>query len=146
MAIDATKKEEKNNNHIAFVPVAADSHQNKMETAKQMLQNDEKLCCIILHDNTLDANNTKDILWHVLNNYNPQTDCIIENNCLIIDGSSKIEQEQLRDWPTPVTSDEATIQLVDSKWNTFNLGDFIPSPSIQYRKLFEKDSAWRYKN
>lgn len=144
MAIDATKKEKKNDNHIAFVPVAADSHQNKMEKAKQLLQKEENLCCIILHDNTLDANNTKDILWHVLNNYNPQTDCTIENNCLIIDGSSKIEQEQLRDWPTPVTSDEATIQLVDSKWNTLNLGEFIPSPSIQYRKLFEKDSAWRY--
>ena len=145
MAIDATTKGEERQSKIVFLPVAQDKQTQKIQLAKEKISNEPTISCIILYDNTLDENDKKSIVWNVLNNYNPRHDCVIEQNCLIIDGSTKQQDEQLRDWPTPVTSDEATIQLVDSKWNTLHLGDFIPSPSMQYRKLFDKDSAWRYK-
>lgn len=145
MAIDATTKGEERQSKIVFLPVAQDKQTQKIQLAKEKISNEPTISCLILYDNTLDENDKKSIVWNVLNNYNPRHDCVIERNCLIIDGSTKQQDEQLRDWPTPVTSDEATIQLVDSKWNTLHLGDFIPSPSMQYRKLFDKDSAWRYK-
>ena len=128
-----------------FLPVGNEPHEAKILKAKQLLQSEQSICCIVLHDNTLDSSNQKDILWNVLNNYNPLKDCTIEQNCLIIDGSSKIEQEQLRDWPMPVTSDNATITLVDEKWGKLGLGEPLESPSLRYKKLFQNDSAWRYR-
>jgi len=145
LAIDATGKEKPHNNRIVFLPVGNEPHEAKILKAKQLLQSEQSICCIVLHDNTLDSSNQKDILWNVLNNYNPLKDCTIEQNCLIIDGSSKIEQEQLRDWPMPVTSDNATITLVDEKWGKLGLGEPLESPSLRYKKLFQNDSAWRYR-
>ena len=145
LAIDATKKEKTYNNRIVFLPVGNETHKAKILKAKQLQQSEPTICCIILHDDTLDSANQKDIIWNVLNNYNPLKDCTIEQNCLIIDGSSKIEQEQLRDWPMPVTSDDATIALVDEKWEKLGLGEPLESPSLRYKKLFQNDSAWRYR-
>lgn len=145
LAIDATRKEQSHNRRIVFLPVGNKPHETKIETAKQLLQTEPDICGIVLHDNTLDSSNTKDIIWNVLNNYNPHKDCTLEKNCLILDGSSKTEQEQLRDWPMPVTSDDATIALVNEKWEKLGLGTFIESPSLRYKKLYQNDSAWRYR-
>jgi len=30
-------------------------------------------------------------------------------------------------------SDQKTIHAVDEKWNTFEIGSFIPSPSLKFR-------------
>lgn len=145
LAIDATKKEEKQNKKIIYLAVEQENQDAKIMKAKEIAQNDKNISCIIIYDKQIDSNDKKSIIWNVLNNYNPKKDCFIEKNSLILDGSTKSENEQLRDWPTPVTSDEETIQAIDSKWNTLNLGEFIPSPSLQYRKLFKNDSAWRYR-
>lgn len=149
LSIDATSKNAKRNGKILFVPVAQTTHKERMDNAKQLYANDSSLSCIILHDETIATSDRKTIIWNVLNNYNPSQDCeIVEqngNSCIIIDGSSKITDEQLRDWPSPVTSDDETIQSIDTKWNTLNLGSFIPSPSRAYKKLLCKDSAWRNK-
>lgn len=150
MAIDATRKDTNYSGKIKFVPNKTSSHQNQILTASQIFENDTNISCIILYDANIDANDTKSIIWNILNNYNPSKDCsVIEQNgrtCLIIDGGTKIENEQLRDWPSPVTADEETIRKINEKWEKLSLGDFLPSPSLRYRKLLDKDSAWRYQD
>ncbi|MCQ2959583.1 MAG: menaquinone biosynthesis decarboxylase [Bacteroidales bacterium] len=145
LAIDATKKELTTNKKFIFLAVEENTHTNKIQQAIDFAKADNSKSVIILYDKQLDETDTYSIIWNVLNNYNPATDCIIENNCLIIDGSTKLEEEQRRDWPTPVTSDEETIKKIDEKWNSLQIGEFIPSPSLRYRKLFKNDSAWRYR-
>ncbi len=149
LAIDATRKTKKQQGKLIFVPIENCCQEEKIEKAKKIYAADNNISHIILYDDKLDSNDKKAILWNVLNNYHPAHDCIVEktnsHSCLIIDGSSKVEQEQLRDWPTPVTTDEATTQAVDEKWAKLHLGEFLPSPSLQYRKLLTQDSAWRYK-
>ena len=150
LAIDATQKDTTYSGKIKFVPNKTSAHQDKISTATQIFENDTNISCIILYDESIDANDTKSIIWNILNNYNPSKDCsVIEKNgrtCLIIDGGTKTEKEQLRDWPSPVTADEETIQKIDEKWEKLSIGDFLPSPSLRYRKLLDKDSAWRYLN
>ncbi len=149
LSIDATSKTEKRNGKILFVPAKPVPHKERMDDAKKLFAEDSSLSCIILHDESIATSDKKTIVWNVLNNYNPTQDCNIEEqqgkSCLIIDGCTKITNEQLRDWPSPVTSDDETIQTVDNKWNTLNIGAFLPSPSHVYKKLLCKDSAWRNK-
>jgi hypothetical protein len=40
--------------------------------------------------------------------------------------------------------DEATIARVDERWNTLELGSFLPSPSLVYRKLAKNPGAFFY--
>ncbi len=45
-----------------------------------------------------------------------------------------------RDWPNVVVSDEKTINKIDSIWNDLNLGNFIKSPSLKFKKLLFEGS------
>jgi len=84
-----------------------------------------------------------DIVWRVANNSDPNRDCFYSfdkngkaYNTLFIDGLRKNKEMDNfdRDWPNIVCMDEATINLVDKKWDSYNIGKFIPSPSLKYRK------------
>lgn len=143
LAIDATQKDVKNDNKIVFLAVGEDSHEDKIAKARDYIEKNPNTCCITLYDKQLNADDTYSILWNVLNNYNPSTDCVVYQNCLILDGSSKVASEQVREWPTPVLSDEATIRLVDEKWERYGLGNYIESPSKKYQVLASNKSAWR---
>lgn len=102
----------------------------------------------VLCDDTLEVSDVSTIVWHVLNNINPQTDCtkhIINNlDVFIIDGRTKQQEKTQRDWPTPVIMNEETISEIDKKWKSLNCGDFIESPSNTYKTLVSRNSAWLY--
>ncbi|MCD6556111.1 MAG: hypothetical protein J7K64_02845, partial [Bacteroidales bacterium] len=84
------------------------------------------------------------------NNIEPMRDCFIfksqnetEISHLAIDGTRKradIDNFK-RDWPDIVTSDEATINLVDKRWGEYGIGKFIPSPSVKYKHLIMSKTA-----
>ena len=59
------------------------------------------------------------------------------NSVVIIDGTRKIHTWTgfKRDWPNVVVSDEKTINKIDEIWTDLNLGPFIQSPSLKYKKL-----------
>ncbi|MCQ2606130.1 MAG: menaquinone biosynthesis decarboxylase [Bacteroidales bacterium] len=160
LAIDATKKTfNRKKNTIAFLPMESLPQQEILEKAKTYFHENKSTSFIITYDKSIqniDANGMESkytseqfiALWHILNNYNPNKDCVLETfdnqSCMIINGCTKIKSEQLRDTPSPVTADEETIQTVDA----FMSNGYTPlsSPSRQYRKLLHLDSAWRYKN
>lgn len=142
MAIDATKKNERNGK-IKYIAVNQQNKQSQLSMALGELDTS----ILVLHDDSIDEKDSKSILWSVLNNYNPKTDCTIkyvgEKSCLIIDGATKSKEEQVRDLPNPVLADDDTIQIVDRKFAENKL-EFIPSPSLQYKKMMGANSAWRY--
>ncbi len=82
--------------------------------------------------------------WIFTNNIEPKRDCyIIESkknkaiSHILIDGTRKTHKMEnfKRDWPNVVVSDEKTINKIDSIWNDLNLGNFIKSPSLKFKKL-----------
>lgn len=80
--------------------------------------------------------------WQVLGNSDPQRDhVIINSSAILIDGTAKIFRKGgfTRKWPNIVCSDDATIALIDNKWESLDLGPFIPSPSIKFKSLVRGD-------
>ncbi len=87
--------------------------------------------------------------WIFTNNIEPKRDCyIIESkknkaiSHILIDGTRKTHKMEnfKRDWPNVVVSDEKTINKIDSIWNDLNLGNFIKSPSLKFKKLLFEGS------
>ena len=87
------------------------------------------------------------IIWILLNNIDPKRDCVVTHikKCAVmfIDGRRKTKKSDnfSRDWPNIIVSDNETIKIVDEKWEKYNLGEFIPSPSIKFRELLFGDEA-----
>lgn len=78
-------------------------------------------------------------MWLVLANTDPKRDITLTDGTINIDARSKKLQE--RDFPNIVTMDCDTINKVDSRWAEYNIGEFIASPSLRYKKLINGDAA-----
>lgn len=84
-----------------------------------------------------------DLLWIAAANTDPKRDIEIYGSTLIIDARSKrpgygTNPER---FPNAVTSLPETIHHVDSRWEEYDIGSRIESPSRRYRKLWLSDSA-----
>lgn len=159
MAIDATKKDSKQGKcTITFLPMESLSQKEILAKATEYAHKNTTASIIITYDKSIQNIDGQGFenkytseqfiaLWHILNNYNPSKDCVTEtfdnHSYMIINGCTKIESEQLRDTPSPVTADENTIEAVEKICSQNNV--LLSSPSLQYRKLLHFDSAWRYK-
>lgn len=87
----------------------------------------------------------EELLWFVAGNIEADRDIIVKDNHLVIDGRSKragAEGMPSR-WPNPVTSSLSTIELVDSRWAEYGLGEFLASPSLHYLPLCDGEGAER---
>jgi 4-hydroxy-3-polyprenylbenzoate decarboxylase len=92
-----------------------------------------------------------DVLWRLANNSDPNRDNFYVHDAegiafptLFIDGLRKTlaEDNFNRDWPNIVCMDEKTIQLVDSRWEEYQIGEFLESPSIKYRaQLYDGEAV-----
>ena len=94
-------------------------------------------------------------LWRFCNNLDPKRDQLLTQRpsyingdkvyaCLGLDGTRKTKELDNfgRDWPNIIVADDATIQVVDAKWNELGLGAFIPSPSLKYKhQLYGNEAA-----
>jgi len=92
----------------------------------------------------------QDMVWLVANNIDPVRDCFYSGNAenqqhtaMAIDGTRKsLEADGFkRQWPNVLTMDDATIEQVDKMWNRLGLGDFISSPSLNYKGLVKNEGA-----
>ncbi len=90
-------------------------------------------------DSGVESLNDDEKMWLLLANADPNRDVTITEGTIEIDAQSKKLQE--RDFPNIVTMDDATISKVDSRWAEYNIGEFIPSPSLRYKKLIKGDAA-----
>ncbi len=99
---------------------------------------------ILFTDHLCDLTHLSEVVWLAANNLDPMRDCFYPEKepgrrypMLCIDGTNKTKEldDFERDWPNVIVMDEATISKVDARWNTFKLGSFIPSPSLQFKSL-----------
>lgn len=91
-----------------------------------------------------------DVVWRVANNTDPARDCFyvstadpVNSTTLFIDGTRKTAELDgfTRDWPNIVCSSSEIISFVDQRWNDYNIGDFLESPSAKYRKQLYEGEA-----
>ncbi|MBN2892839.1 MAG: menaquinone biosynthesis decarboxylase [Bacteroidales bacterium] len=94
-------------------------------------------------DKTTDLKDLYTVAWLTGNNIAPKRDVrvlksnIFGNNLLIIDSTTKSQTIDSfeREWPEIIVMNKETIQKVDENWNEYNIGKFINSPSIKFKKL-----------
>jgi len=102
---------------------------------------------LIMVDYGLEMNEVSILVWVTLGNIEPERDIRLitpktETHCLIVDATRKSKLSQFkRDWPNVIVSDDTTIKNIDEKWKTLNLGDFIHSPSIKFKKMVFSEGA-----
>ncbi len=110
----------------------------------------ENISVIVFCEKGLNIFSYGDIVWSVLNNIDAARDCYIQESLnstvskkLIIDGTRKTLKGDnfTRQWPNIIVMDDKTIEMIDKKWNKLHLGNFIPSPSLNYKKLLHGEGA-----
>ncbi len=96
---------------------------------------------LLFVEESVDVNDIADTVWRFSNNVDPKRDHFLfkdkEGNSHIgFDGTRKTKEFDGfdRDWPNVLSSDEETIKRIDEIWSKLGLGEFIPSPSLKYRK------------
>jgi 4-hydroxy-3-polyprenylbenzoate decarboxylase len=129
------------------------SAERKVKNLSELIMTEhcfEKISVFVFCESGLDILCYGDIVWSVLNNIDAMRDCIIlkSNNPnvtdkLIIDGTKKspLTDDFHRQWPNVTVMDDDTIKKIDEKWDKLGLGDFIPSPSLKYKKLLYGEGA-----
>lgn len=133
-------------NIVDDLPVAiAELHQNddpmSSEKAKEYFKKKDikSLFRLVLAvDHTVDIGDHFMVAWQILGNSDPIRDIeLIDDNTLFIDGTIKPYHSKgfPRRWPNIVCSDKGTIEKIDNKWESLEIGPFIPSPSIKYSAM-----------
>lgn len=103
-------------------------------------------CCnanfIIIFDHRAKDMTASELLWLASANTEPSRDIHLHGATLVADARPKRKGEGTpARWPNVVVADRATIELVDSRWKEYGIGEFIPSPSLRYNSLLLSDNA-----
>ena len=99
---------------------------------------------VVIFDRRADQMSANELLWLGAANTEPTRDISLHGSTLIIDARAKRpgqKSENPSRWPNIVTADEATIALVDSRWEEYGIGALIPSPSERYSALTLSEGA-----
>ena len=138
-----------NENSILFVSFKKSKalHVKELAKAFSLVNELAELKTIIFFDKEVNIHDLPMTAWLVTGNIEPKRDCFfIENGThsfAAIDGTRKTAANDKfkRDWPNILVSDEKTIKSIDQKWDSFNLGAFVKSPSEYYRPLIINEGA-----
>ncbi|TAN17081.1 MAG: menaquinone biosynthesis decarboxylase [Chitinophagaceae bacterium] len=95
----------------------------------------ENIKMILFVEHSVDVQDIGSALWRFCNNLDPKRDHLMIDNHIAFDGTRKTKEydDFGRDWPNIIISDKETIRVIDEKWSSLGLGDFIPSPSLKYQ-------------
>ena len=99
---------------------------------------------VILFDRRAEKMSANELLWLGAANTEPTRDITLHGSTLVIDARAKrpdAKSENPSRWPNIVTSDKATIELVDSRWEEYGIGEKISSPSERYGVLKLSEGA-----
>jgi 4-hydroxy-3-polyprenylbenzoate decarboxylase len=89
---------------------------------------------VLAVDHSVDIGDHFMVAWQILGNSDPVRDIeLIDDNTLFIDGTIKAYHSKgfPRRWPNIVCSDRDTIEKINNKWESLEIGPFIPSPSVR---------------
>jgi 4-hydroxy-3-polyprenylbenzoate decarboxylase len=107
---------------------------------------------VLIVDASSDVADISSCLWRVCNNFDPKRDSSVFTkyndvtkafSTICVDGTRKTRQHDnfLRDWPNAIVSSKGTIEAIDQKWESLQLGPFISSPSLKYQDTVIGESA-----
>jgi 4-hydroxy-3-polyprenylbenzoate decarboxylase len=125
---------------VMVAGVNQESNSSAVDDLKKEIReiNPEGLRLIIAVDHTLDLSDLFTAAWQILGNSDPRRDIeLISDNLLFLDGTIKAFHSYgfPRRWPNVVVSSEETVNAVDRKWESLNIGPFLVSPSCKNRRL-----------
>lgn len=135
------------------------NHVNELHQAIMQLEEAASIKMILYVEHTVNACDLPVALWRCCNNLDPKRDHVITKkqfsynpdryiSCIGLDGTIKTKTMDgfQRDWPNIITADDSTIMSVDKKWDSLNIGFFIPSPSLKYKDQMYGKEAVAIKN
>lgn len=97
---------------------------------------------VAIFDCRAEGMSANELLWLGTANTEPTRDISLHDSTLVIDARPKRNSDKAPSrWPNVVTSDKDTIELVDSRWAEYGIGEHIPSPSKKYNQLLLSDNA-----
>ncbi|MGM0624993.1 MAG: menaquinone biosynthesis decarboxylase [Bacteroidota bacterium] len=100
------------------------------------------ISCIVDVDFPLERDAVSLLLWWILANTDPKRDVQRRGDVLHVDARVKAGMTSAtRPWPQPVVASDAVIEAIDSRWDTFGIGRFIPSPSKNIKRFVKSDAA-----
>ncbi|MEY4594504.1 MAG: hypothetical protein RIQ47_914 [Bacteroidota bacterium] len=137
---------------LLFVSIEKNRKGHVKEIAEKMFQQEmmSGIKTLIFLEHTVDLNDIGDAVWRFSNNVDPKRDALIISSSvaagtshLVMDGTRKTKayDDFQRDWPNILASEERTIAAIDAMWERLGLGQFIPSPSLKYRKQLYGERA-----
>ncbi|MCK9204597.1 MAG: menaquinone biosynthesis decarboxylase [Bacteroidales bacterium] len=123
------------------------------EIAFDILQNEwiHGIKFMVFTDEEVDISRLSMVAWLVANNIDPMRDCFFPDSgpgihfpVLCLDGTRKTSELDNfeREWPNVIVMDDAIIERIDSRWDSLDLGPFIPSPSLSFKSLVNKEGAF----
>jgi 4-hydroxy-3-polyprenylbenzoate decarboxylase len=113
-------------------------HSDRIQMFFKNIPDQNRPVLILVVDHTVDIKDYFSVCWQVLANSDPNRDhFIIEGKSIILDGTAKVFRKGgfPRRWPNVVCSDDETLSLVNQKWNSYGIGEFIDSPTSKYCRL-----------
>lgn len=103
---------------------------------------------LLLIDGEMPVQDLGDVFWRFANNTDMRRDAKVvedaaERPHLVLDASTKTAALDgfTRDWPNVIVMSDEIITRVDGRWAEYDLGPFIPSPSLKYRPLVQGRGA-----
>lgn len=91
---------------------------------------------VILVEPELEELNSFTLIWYVLGNTDPERDITIEGQLFIVDGMRKHQRKDFkRPWPDLVIMEQSIIDKVNERWNNYEIGGYLPSPSVVLHKV-----------
>ncbi len=136
------------NNNLLIIGINSKQECNVFEITRNILEMGiiKGVKFLLYFDKELDINNFDLILWQLSGNIDPGFDCKIINEnqqlALCIDATSKAHNKEFkREWPNVILMNDKTITEVDKKWESYNLGKHLSSPSIALKPMVKNEGA-----
>jgi 4-hydroxy-3-polyprenylbenzoate decarboxylase len=100
----------------------------------------------ILLDDTADIHHLHTVCWLTCANTDPERDILMAGDNrqqMVVDACPKLPGTYgfERNWPNVVASSEETVAAVNAKWEQWNLGNPISSPSLKFIRMKHGDGA-----
>ncbi|MCS7297498.1 MAG: menaquinone biosynthesis decarboxylase [Bacteroidia bacterium] len=106
---------------------------------------------ILVIDGEMPIQALSDVFWRFANNTDMRRDVSLVEDAngrphLVLDASTKTAALDgfTRSWPNVIVMSDEIIHLVDNRWKSYGIGEFIPSPSLKYKLLVQGEGAVAY--
>jgi len=126
---------------ILIISVDRSEDTNVIEKIKNLFSANDPIGIfrlILIVDRTVDVTDLFMVTWQLLGNTDPQRDHeFISPLSVLFDGTIKAYRKGgfPRKWPNVISSANETISIIDQKWQSLGIGEFINSPSTRYIRL-----------